>query len=383
MVAIQASLSGAFTVFVPILPLFLPELGVTATHDIALWAGWLNGITSLVAVFTAPLWGRLADRWSRKRIIVLCTLGMAVCAALVGLVHGPWSLLLLRGGFGLFSGFAPAGIARIADRAPPHRLGYALGWLATGTVVGTLFGPLIGGLVASVSGYRSTFLLTAVLLAGVALLAQLVLTAPIARDPARPAPAPSSGLRAVLSTPGVAGLIALLFVVQLSLRAPQPIITLVVQQRDVGGQALALLAGLAFSLVGVGDVLASPFLGRRSDVLGYRRVLLICMGGAALATAAQGLSHTLWPFLAARLALGMFIGGILPTANAMIGRAIRDGDRGGVYGLTTSATFFGGFAGPLAGGMIAASLGFDAVFLISGAALSLAAFWVWRVRRPA
>ncbi|HEY6325818.1 MAG TPA: hypothetical protein VIW73_04790, partial [Candidatus Cybelea sp.] len=47
-----------------------------------------------------------------------------------------------------------------------------------------------------------------------------------------------------------------------------------------------------------------------------------------------------------------------------------------VYGITSSATFLGMFAGPLLGGAIGARWGFEAVFLTIGA-LALANFaWV-------
>ena len=70
------------------------------------------------------------------------------------------------------------------------------------------------------------------------------------------------------------------------------------------------------------------------------------------------------------------MGGVLPTANALIGRLFPLERRGQVYGITSSATFLGMFAGPLLGGAIGARLGFDAVFLTIGA-LALANFaWV-------
>ena len=53
---------------------------------------------------------------------------------------------------------------------------------------------------------------------------------------------------------------------------------------------------------------------------------------------------------------------MLPTANALIGRLFPQERRGQVYGITSSATFLGMFAGPLIGGSVAARFGFEAVF---------------------
>ena len=64
----------------------------------------------------------------------------------------------------------------------------------------------------------------------------------------------------------------------------------------------------------------------------------------------------------------MFLGGIVPTANAWIGRLFPAEKRGMVYGLSFSASFGGMFIGPLFGGFLAARLGFGSVFLVTAAA---------------
>jgi len=62
MVGIQFVTAMANSVLTPIMPLFLPELGVRTASGIDIWAGILSGITSFVAAFASPLWGSLADR---------------------------------------------------------------------------------------------------------------------------------------------------------------------------------------------------------------------------------------------------------------------------------------------------------------------------------
>ena len=67
---------------------------------------------------------------------------------------------------------------------------------------------------------------------------------------------------------------------------------------------LATLGGLAFSVTGMAGVLAVPLLGRKSDVIGYRTVLLICLFGAALFTAPQAVPLGYWAFVVERFGLG-------------------------------------------------------------------------------
>jgi hypothetical protein len=38
----------------PIMPLFLPVLGVETPSGVALWSGILNGVTSFIAAFASP-----------------------------------------------------------------------------------------------------------------------------------------------------------------------------------------------------------------------------------------------------------------------------------------------------------------------------------------
>jgi hypothetical protein len=66
MVGVQFVMSIAFSILSPIMPLFLPQLGVVSPQAVDVWAGVLASITSFVAIFTAPIWGSLSDRYGRK-----------------------------------------------------------------------------------------------------------------------------------------------------------------------------------------------------------------------------------------------------------------------------------------------------------------------------
>ena len=140
---------------------------------------------------------------------------------------------------------------------------------------------------------------------------------------------------------------------------------------------IATLSGIAFSITGLANLIASPFLGNRSDVIGYRKVLLICLLGATLTSAPQFFVQSYWLFVVERFAVGLFIGGILPTANALIGRSVPREHRGTIYGLTASATFLGNSLGPLSGGVIAAGMGIRWVFAVTTLLLLANLVWVY------
>ena len=123
--------------------------------------------------------------------------------------------------------------------------------------------------------------------------------------------------------------------------------------------------------------IAAPFLGNRSDRIGYRRVLLICLCDAPLTTLPQAFTENYWVFTAERFAVGLFIGGLLPTANALVGRLVPRAERGTIYGITASATFLGNSLGPLTGGAVAAAFGLRWVFLVTAAVLLANLLWVY------
>jgi DHA1 family multidrug resistance protein-like MFS transporter len=377
MVGIQFVMTLSFTVLSPVMPLFLPDLGVHGAAAIDLWTGVVNAATPFVAAFVTPWWGRLGDRTGRKLMLMRSMIAISIFTGLMGLSQNIWQFFGLRLLMGAFSGFSAAAITLVATRTRETRLGYALGWLSTGQLVGGLSGPLLGGFVHdSLDSSRAPFFVTCAIASCATLAAWLLVQE--GDRPARGAKgrgAPS--FRAIISAGGLLPLFAVLLLAQLGVRSVQPVITLYVQTLVHDPGALATLSGLAFSMTGLADVIASPFLGKRSDTLGYRRVLLISLFGAALFSAPQAFAPNFWVFAAERFGVGLFIGGILPTANALIGRIAGPAQRGAVFGLTASATFFGNAVGPLVGGGVAAAFGLHWVFLVTAILLAASLVWTW------
>jgi MFS transporter, DHA1 family, multidrug resistance protein len=379
MVGIQFVMTMAFSMLTPIMPLFLPDIGVQSQSAVALWAGVLAGITSFVAAFASPLWGRLADRHGRKLMLLRSSVAVGLFAGLMGAASNVWQLFAFRALMGVFAGFSSTAIALVASQAPEHRLGFALGWLSTGQLVGSLVGPLLGGVLADATGsYRIPFYCTAAtVLLSTGFVWFGVHERFVAAPQGRGRRAMLNSLIAVARSPGLLALFFVLLMAQFGVRTVQPVVTLFVKEMLGPRPDIATLSGIAFSITGLANVVAAPFLGNKSDVIGYRRVLLIALLGASVTTLPQAFTDSYWVFTALRFAVGLFIGGILPTANALVGRLVPRAQRGTVYGITSSAMFLGNSLGPLSGGAVAAAFGLRWVFLVTGAVLLANLIWVY------
>lgn len=385
MVGIQAISAIAFSVSLPFLPLFIAQLGVHPISNVDLWSGIAGSVNFLMAALFAPIWGNLADRVGRKAMVVRSSIFGFVTSALMGFSVNVWELTGSRALMGIFSGFTSAAVALVGSEVPESSLGFALGWIATAQMIGTLIGPLIGGVIAdALHDYRAVYFVTA---AGT-LIAALACAFFIREDFDRSTRTAASRApiwkqyAEIVRHPEIAPMLLVLVLAQVTALALQPVVPLYVQSMVGNSAYLATFAGASFAVMGIGDLLASPWLGKRSDRIGYRRVLLISIAGAACFTIPQAFTTNVWVFLALRFGVGLFLGGIIPTANAWIGRLFPVEQRGLVYGISYSAAFTGMFIGPLFGGVLAARFGIPIVFVVTGVLMIGNLIWVARGVSP-
>ena len=373
MVSVQLVMSLSFSILSPIMPLFLPVLGVREVASIDLWAGLLASVTSFIAAFAAPVWGRLSDRYGRKPMVLRASASIGVLTILMGLATSPWHLLLLRIVMGALAGFTSAAVVLVTTQVPRGKLASSLGWLSTGQLTGSLIGPIVGGVLADLTGsFRQPFFVAgAISLLAFALCYALV-PERFTPVPPKPGNALVAGLRTLTRSRGLAALVVVLLLTQFGVQAIFPIVSLFV--RDLVGDRpeLATLSGFAFSATGLAGVVAVPVLGRLADRVGEHRILLIALAGAALATAPQAFASGYWEFVAERFGVGLFVGAIVPAANALIGKATAPDQRGVIFGITQSAYFLGNSFGPMTGGAVGAAFGLHWVFLVTAMLLALA-----------
>jgi len=372
-----------FSLRTPFLPFFVAELGARNLETQVLWAGAINAGGAAVMAITAPLWGALADRYGRKLMVLRAMVAGSLTIGLMALATSPWQLFVLRLVEGGFTGTVTASTTLAASTVPRERLGFGLGLMQMAVFSGSAVGPLIGGVPADQIGYRATFVL-----AGSLLLVSALLVAFLVEErfelPSRRAGHGETGGETwqLLLAPALLGIVVSLFALRAASMALQPIVPLLVAQLARGSSAVNSLAGLAMGVSGMTSAVASVGLGRLSDRIG-QRPLLIASGALAAATFLPlGLTTQVWQVIVLQALFGIASGGMLPTANALVARLTPEGRRGTVYGFTTTASSLGAFVGPLGGTALAAALGLHAPFLVIGLALAVTVAWVARTLSP-
>ncbi|WP_416149872.1 MFS transporter [Salipaludibacillus sp. HK11] len=364
----QFFVMAAMTMIIPFLPLYLQELGVTDPREITLWAGVIFGANFLTAFLFSPLWGKLADRYGRKSMLLRSGFGMAIVLTLTGFAVGPWSLLLLRLLNGMISGFIPAAIALMSMSTPKKQMGYSLGMLQAGAVAGGICGPLFGGIMADLMGFRMIFYVTGVTILIAAFVVLFFVHEQFDKIVESVKTNTMQDFKKIASTSPVLSLFIVFFIVQFALIGVNPLLSLFVQELTTG-QNVAFYAGFAMSVMGFANMLVSPFLGKLSDRKGPQFVLLVTLFFAAIISFPQAFVSSYWQLIIFRFLLGLCIGGLLPSINSLLRQLSPEGMESRTFGFSNSFMYLGTMFGPIAGGWLASVAGIRSLFIVSSVLL--------------
>jgi MFS family permease len=372
---------GSFTTLVslsmllPFLPLYVRQLGVASQASVIQWSGVAFSATFLGTAVTAPVWGRLADRFGRKPMLVRAALGMAVVMSLIGLAHNVYELVALRLVAGLVGGYASASTVMIGTQAPRERAGWALGVLSTGALAGSLVGPLIGGLLPGWIGIRGTFFAGGAVIAVAALLTIIVVREDFhpVHDARRRAAGPAAHAARGTHRAAVAAILVTAMMVLLANMSIEPIITVYIGGLGVGAGHLARVAGLVMACSALGSMLTASRLGALADRVGSWNVIIGCLLLTALAMLPQAWVVHWWQLAGLRVVMGMSLAGLLPSIGKLARQSVDESATGQMLGYLQSAQFSGQVLGPLAGGVVGVHFGLHSVFFVTAAMLAACA----------
>ena len=365
---------------IPFLPLYVKELGIAA-EEAPLWSGIIIAAPFIMASILTPVWGALGDKYGQKLMIVRALAGLGLSVGLMGFATNIWMLLVLRLIQGGVSGFVASNNAFVSAQTPSEHAGYALGTLQTSISAGFIIGPLIGGSISDAFGFRSVFFFVAF----VCLISMTVVITRVRESAGAKSGKPAAimkNLTIVRKDPWLKRLMAMLFLGQTATVMTGPIFPFFLEEKGAPEAVLSSLAGLAFSLVGVGILISSPWWGARSDKIGYRRAMTLATALVAVGMVSQILVPSYEWIFPLRAIIGLFVGALLPLTYSELTRRSPAGRKGGIMGLASSATLMGNLSGPLLCSLIVSAFPLSYTF-IAAAVLMLGVHVFARTFKPA
>jgi DHA1 family multidrug resistance protein-like MFS transporter len=371
----QLMTAVGFSSIGPFLPLYVKELGSSTGQSVELLVALVFSAQAFTMMLASPIWGHIADRYSRKLMVERAMFGGALMLFLMGFARTGEQLVALRAIQGLLTGTVAASYALVASDAPRGRVGYAMGMLSVGAGVGVALGPVIGGAVADTYGYAPAFFVTSALLVFAGL---LVLTCvhekPVqlgaTRDSADSAMARPWDL---LRKPGVATTYLLRFLTQMGEMMIVPILPLFVATILAPGGNLSTFTGTVTGASAAATIVSSTYLGRLGDRVGHRTVFAFCAMAAAALYWPISMIGGSTQLLVLYSLVGVALGGIVPSIPSLLAKHTEPGKEGTAFGLENSIRSAARFLAPLAGAWLASRFGLPKTFTGAAFVFALAA----------
>ncbi|MER7466402.1 MFS transporter [Streptomyces sp. NPDC097981] len=345
----------------PYLTAILPGLGDRDGH----WAGLLYVLPTVFSALGAPLWGRLADRFGRKRLLLRAQLGLSVSFLLAGAADSlpAFTAALVLQGF--LGGTFAASNGYLAAALEGPRLSGALTLMQGSARASLVAAPiLVGALSPWIDPHRQYLLMAALPLAAAALLARMP-------EPCRPVP----GAAPAGHTPRERGdgplrlLYALEFVFVFSTIVSFPYLIALIGQRLPG--LSATVAGLLFALPHLCYLLLAarvhhPVVGRPRPGIGLGLAVV------ALGLAGHAAADSLAAFVVVRLVFGAGLTLGLVSLSVLAAEAAHGRAPGRMFGTVEFFSKSGAVAAGAVAALVAGRYGASATML-TGTAAALAA----------
>jgi len=347
----------------PLLPLFAERLGARPE-----WIGLIVGVSTITGILLKLPAGSLSDLLGRRRLLLIGLSVFALAPYFYFGVSHVWQLILLRAFHGLATAlFAPVAMAVVADLFREGR-GEALSCYSSFTQAGRLSGRMIGGYLLVWFGFQQTFAVCAAI--GVVLIALfLILKLPEDRSKTAVPRLPEGerheslaallqGLREVGRDRRVlvtSGMEAILMTASGALMAFLPLYGI-----NVGLHAGEV--GLLFGMMGIASILARPVMGRLSDRIGRRPLIMtgqiICAGVMLLLPWTDGFKG----ILLLSLIFGFGEAVIGSSTSAMVADLCKEKSLGSAMGVFGTVMDIGHAGGPILTGFLIGLSGYTGAF---------------------
>lgn len=365
-----ASSAFATSVVAAILPVYFATIAgrTMPAHQATAWWGYASAAAMLVAAFTAPLIGAMADRASRRKApLVACVVaGSVATAALAFTPAGEWRPLLaafavafvaFACGNVLYDALLPA----VAPAGQMHRVsarGFAYGYLGGGLLLALqlawILMPQRFGLADADQATRLAFVSVAVWWLGFSI--PLFRAVPESEAPPAPKAAPFAPLTQVFRTMTRLPRHRDLFLFLAAFWLYSDGIGTIVKMATVYGAEVGIGRTDLIGALLMVQLLAAPAslaFGRLARPLGPQRAVVLGLAGYAGIAVLGFFMTTRLHFWALAALVALFQGGTQALSRSMFASLVPAAQRGEMFGFYSVSEKMAGIIGPLAFGAVA------------------------------
>ncbi|ORY10531.1 major facilitator superfamily domain-containing protein [Clohesyomyces aquaticus] len=146
-----------FSIF-PYINQMIERVGGIRPENVGFYSGLIESLFSLTQMCVMIFWGKAADRWGRKPVLVFSLCGVTIATSLFGTSTSIWQMILFRCLAGVFAGTVVTVRAMISENSTKKTQARAFSYFAFVGNWGIFIGPLIGGALESPARkFPSTF----------------------------------------------------------------------------------------------------------------------------------------------------------------------------------------------------------------------------------
>jgi len=370
-IARMADAMGNSILFI-IIPLYVAKLPEIYFHlPLPVLVGILISLYGFVNSALQPLMGALSDRLGRRKVLIQVGLALVGTGTLTFIFAQRFvDLLVLRTLQGVGVAITiPASLALMAVITEKETRGGSMGFYSTMRMVGFALGPLIGGFLQVHFGFNAAFYAGAGFSFLAMLLVQLwVHDAPVPKNA-------SVAKRFQIIDPSLlnAGILSAALATFVMANGFSMVTTLE-NEFNARLEMTALGFGVAFSVLMVGRLVCQIPLGRLSDFIGRKPLVVLGLLLMAPATALLGEVNDMVQLILTRLFQGIASACIAAPAFAVAADLSQTGGEGRQMSVITMGFGLGLAAGPLLAGLLAVVF-FELPFIVGGL-MSLVAAWI-------
>jgi DHA1 family tetracycline resistance protein-like MFS transporter len=364
----------AIGIIIPVLPKLVESMAGGDTARASEIYGFFGTVWGLMQFVFSPILGALSDRYGRRPVLLLSTLGLGLDYILMAVAPNLVWLFAGRVISGITAASFSTANAYIADVSPPEQRAGAFGLIGAAFGIGFVLGPAVGGVMGDIDP-RLPFWVAAALSLANAAYGYFVL--PESLPPERrmsfswTRANPMGSLRLLARHRELLGLAGVFFLYHLA-HVVLPAVAVLYTSYRYGWDGKTM--GLTLAAVGVASGIVQAGLIRPTvERLGERVTLMLGLLFGVAGFAIYGLATTTEGFWAGIPVMALWgLGGA--AAMGIMSRLVTGSEQGQLQGANSSLMALAGLFGPMLFSYVfARSIAHDAPLQLPGAAFLLAA----------